>query len=93
MQKPWPCSANCDGNAINTTLIDISASGARLAYANGFKLGGAVKLNIPNIGSVDGTVAHMQNGQFIGLSLNFSATQQGIIADLVNGLKTSHVAA
>jgi hypothetical protein len=35
----------------------------------------------------------MQNGQFIGLSLNFSATQQGIIADLVNGLKTSHVAA
>lgn len=77
-----PCSATCDGNSINTTLVDISASGARLKYVNGFRLSAPIKLNIPNIGNVEGTVAHIQSGHFIGLSLNFSATQQQTISNL-----------
>tara|TARA_R110002095_G_scaffold140540_2_gene122063 strand:- start:2754 stop:4376 length:1623 start_codon:yes stop_codon:yes gene_type:complete len=77
-----PCSATCAGNSINTTVMDVSTSGARLRYADGFKLGAPVKLTIPSIGAVDGTVAHIQSGQFIGLTLSFSAEQQATISKL-----------
>ncbi|HBN21846.1 MAG TPA: hypothetical protein DD412_01235 [Holosporales bacterium] len=88
-----PCSATCEGNSMNTTLLDISASGARLTYVNGFKLGAPVKVNIPNIGSVDGSVAHIQNGQFIGLALGFSATQQTAISNLTSDSNVEGAAA
>lgn len=81
-----PCSATCNGNSINTTLIDISASGARLKYADGFKLDAPIKVTIPDVGSVDGTVCHIQSSLFVGLSLNFSATQQQAISNLTSGL-------
>ncbi|NCQ67497.1 MAG: hypothetical protein GW748_07105 [Alphaproteobacteria bacterium] len=80
-----PCSASCAGNSINTTLLDISA--------DGFKLGAPIKVNIPGIGSVDGTVAHIQNGQFVGLSLLFSAAQQQDVANLTSELNSGNAAA
>ena len=88
-----PCSAICAGNSINTTLLDISASGARLTYTDGFKLGAPIKVNIPGIGSVDGTVAHIQNGQFVGLNLLFSAAQQQAVANLTSDLNSGNAAA
>ncbi len=77
-----PCSATCEGATINTNIMDISASGARLRYASGFKLGAAVSLNIPNVGSVSGTVAQIQSGQFVGVALNFSNEQKTAIEKL-----------
>ena len=81
-----PCSATCEGKSIKTTLLDISASGAKLRYVDGFKLGAPTQVNIPNIGSVEGTVTHIQCGHFIGFNLNFSATQQQAISNLTNGV-------
>lgn len=77
-----PCSATCNGNSINATVMDISVSGVRLRYVDGFKLGAPVRLTIPSIGNVEGTVAHIQNGEFIGLQLSFSAEQQATISSL-----------
>lgn len=87
------CSANCNGTRINTNIMDISASGARLRYADGFKLGTSVTLEISGIGRVSGTVAHIQNDHYIGISLNFSNEQKESIAEMPSNTGNSTGAA
>ena len=87
-----PCSVNCEGNNISTNVIDLSTSGARLRYTEGFSLGAPVSVNIPSIGSVEGTVAHIQSGEFVGLSLKFSAEQKLAISNVGTGT-SDHAAA
>lgn len=67
MRKPVnaPCTLTCNGNSISTTVMDVSSSGIRVRYTDGFELGGAVTGNIPGVGAVSGTVAHIQSATIL----------------------------
>ncbi len=71
----FSASAECNGTNISVTITDLSETGARVNYVSGFQLGADCTLNIDVLGQVKGSVAHIKNGQYIGLKLNFSGAQ------------------